>query len=160
MSRRSPPKRTPGGRLLGLIAAALVSASPIACAAPRIDLIEANAVEVKVVPTSSSSIRYVSVDATSEETVVTGQVKRLGVYNNAFSGARVSAEAVYPDGSKQLEADELLQRLPRVHDFRTIYPDAKFRIVFPERLPKGTTLYLEFATPGAEPRLSLRDGLS
>jgi hypothetical protein len=130
-----------------------------ACAAARTDLVEANAVEVKVVPTSRSSIRYVSVDATSQETVVSGQVKRLGVYNNAFLGARVYAEAVYPDGSKQFEVDDLLQRMPRFRNFRMIYPDAKFRIVFPEPLPIGTTLYLKFAAPGAVQSASLREAL-
>lgn len=160
MPRRFPPKCTPGGRLLGLLVAALVSASPIACAALRTDLVGANAVEVKVVPTSRSSIRYVSVNATSQETVVSGQVKRLGVYDNAFSGAQVYAEAVYPDGSKRLEVDDLLQRMPRFQNFRMIYPDAKFRIVFPELLPRGTTLYLKFAAPGVDQRLSLRGALS
>lgn len=127
----------------------LIMAFLSACAAPRTDLSEAHAVDVKVIPTSQTSIRYISVDATPQETVISGHVKRLGVYNNAFLGARVCAEAVYPDGSKRLEVDDLLERMPRFRNFRMIYPDAKFHFVFPEQLPRGTTLYLKFAAPGA-----------
>lgn len=126
-----------------------------ACAAPRTDLIEAGAVDVEVIPTLQASIRYLSVGATAQETVISGQVKRLGVYDNAFLGARVYAEAVYPDGSKRLEVDDLLQRIPRFRHFHMIYPDAKFRIVFPEPLPRGATLYIKFSAPGAVKNASL-----
>lgn len=120
------------------------------CAASRSDLIEAGTVNVDVVPMSHSSLRYISVDATGDETVVSGQVKRLGVYTNPFVGAKVYAEAIYPDGSRQIEVDTRLQRLPRLHNFRTIYPDATFRIVFPNDLPSGTIIHLKFTAPGSE----------
>ena len=90
--------------------------------------------------------------ADPEETIIYGKVTRRGVYDNAFSGASVSATAVYPDGTEDVETDWILTRLPRARNFRTIFPDAKFRIVFPERLPEGTTVCLKFA-PGSEKTL-------
>lgn len=119
-----------------------------ACAAGRTDLVDAGAAEVEVVPTPRSSIRYVTVVSDADETIVSGVVKRLGVYNNAFSGARVCAKALYPDGTTESKADQLLRRRPRSRNFWAIYPDARFRIVFPERLPEGTMVYLKFTAPG------------
>jgi hypothetical protein len=129
-----------------------------ACAGERIDLVGTGAVKVEPVPVPRSAIRYVSVSSDADQTVVSGRVKRLGVFNDGFNSAQIRAKAVYPDGSIQTEVDQHLMRLPKARNFRAMYPEANFRIVFPQRLPDGTTLYLKFvalAIPREEETLGI-----
>lgn len=115
-----------------------------ACAMGRANLVDTGAVDVQVENTPKISIQGVTVLADQEETIVYGRVRRLGVYNNPFSGRQVTAKAVFPDGSIHEKADTLLTRTPRARGFRSIYPVANFKIVFSEQLPRGTTLVLSF----------------
>ncbi len=115
-----------------------------ACATARVNLVDTGAVDVKVENTSKVRIQGVTVSADEEETVIYGRIRRLGVYNNAFSGKQVTAKAIFSDGSIHEQVDTLLTRTPRARSFRTIYPDAKFKIIFPEQLPPGTNLVLSF----------------
>ena len=121
-----------------------------ACATGRTDLVANGAVTVDVVQVPHASLRAIAVEAAATETIVSGIVQRLGVYDNAFAGARVYAEAVYPDGFRTTEVDRFLTRLPRFRNFSMIYPDAKFRIVFPQILPEGTTVSLRFIAPNTD----------
>lgn len=131
------------GRLGFLILVGFIT-SLSACAAGRVNLVDAGAVYVQVEDTSKVRIQGVTVSADGEETVIYGRIRRLGVYNNAFSGKQVTAKAMFPDGSIHEQADTLLTRTPRTRSFRTIYPNANFKIIFPEPLPRGTTLVLGF----------------
>lgn len=115
-----------------------------ACAMGRTNLVDTGAVDVQVENTPKINIQSVTVLADQEETIVYGRVRRLGVYNNPFSGRQVTAKAVFPDGSTDEAADKLLTRTPRAKNFRSIYPVANFKIVFPEQLPRGTILVLSF----------------
>ncbi|MFZ1413302.1 MAG: hypothetical protein WAS73_01805 [Defluviicoccus sp.] len=115
-----------------------------ACATGRVNLVNAGAVDVQVENTSKVRIQGITVLAHGEQTVIYGRIRRLGVYNNAFSGKQVTSKAVFSDRSMYEQVDTLLTRTPRARSFRTIYPDAKFKIIFPEQLPPGTTLVLSF----------------
>ena len=112
-------------------------------------------VTVQMMPEPRAIIRHVLIRAYPEATVVLGQVSRRGVYDNAFAGAKVTGRAVLPDGSVREQVDTLLTPEPRFRNYRTIYPNAAFRLVFPERLPSGTTLYLKFVAGSAAPMSSL-----
>ena len=115
-----------------------------ACATGRTNLVDTGAVDVQVDNTPKISIEGVTVLADQQETIVYGRVWRLGVYNDPFFGQQVTAKALFPDGSIYEKSDRLLTRTPRARSFRTIYPSANFKIVFPEQLPRGTTLVLSF----------------
>lgn len=112
-------------------------------------------VTVQMMPEPRAIVRHVLIRTDPEVTVVLGQVSRRGVYDNAFAGAKVTGRAVLPDGSVREQVDTLLTPEPRFRNYRTIYPDAAFRLVFPERLPDGTTLYLKFVAGSAAPMSSL-----
>jgi hypothetical protein len=114
------------------------------CAAGRTDLVDSGAVEIELKKVPKTRIEGVSVLENEGETIVYGRVRRLGVYNNAFFGKEVTAMAVFPDGSIHEVKDRLLTRTPRARNFRQIYPVARFKIVFPEQLPPGTTLVVDF----------------
>jgi hypothetical protein len=115
-----------------------------ACVTGRANLIDTGAVDVQVENTPRISIQGVMVLADQEEIIIYGRVRRLGVYNNPFSGRQVTAKAVFPDGSIHKKADTLLTRTQRARGFRAIYPVATFKIVLPEQLPPGTVLVLTF----------------
>jgi hypothetical protein len=121
-----------------------------ACATGRTNLAETGAIDVQVENTPKARIQGVTVLADQEETLVYGRVQRRGVYGNPFSGRQVTARAVLPDGSIHKAADRLLTKTPRSRSFRAIYPVAQFKIVFPERLPSETILYLKFAARDSE----------
>lgn len=124
-----------------ILMAIVFSAS--ACASGT-DLVKTGAVEVRIEDTPKTSIKGVTISADQDETIVYGRVERLGVYNNAFIGKQVTAKAIFPNGSIFEKTDRLLTRAPTFRSFRTRYPVADFKIVFPERLPAGTTLVLSF----------------
>lgn len=114
------------------------------CATGRTDLVDTGAVEVEFKEAPETRIEGITILESEDETIVYGRVRRLGVYNNAFLGKQVTAKAVFPDGSVHESTDRLLTRTPRARNFQQIYPVAKFKIVFPEQLPPGTTLVLGF----------------
>jgi len=114
------------------------------CATGRTDLVDSGAVEIELKEVPKTRIEGVSVLENEDETIVYGRVRRLGVYNNAFFGKEVTAMAVLPDGSIHEVKDRLLTGTPRARNFRQIYPVAKFKIAFPEQLPPGTTLVVDF----------------
>ena len=131
-------------RRLGVLILIGVITSLSACATGRVNLVDTGAVDVQVENTSRVRIDAVSVMEDDEQTIIYGRIRRLGVYNNAFFGKQVAVKAVFPGGSVHEQADTLLTRTPRARSFRTIYPDAKFKIIFPEQLPPGTLLVLSF----------------
>lgn len=131
-------------RRLGFLILIGVITSLSACATGRVNLVDTGAVDVQVENTSKVRIQGVTVSSDGQETVVYGSIRRLGVYNNAFLGKKITAKAMFSDGSIHEYSDNLLTKTPRARSFRTIYPDAKFKIVFPEPLPPGTTLVLSF----------------
>jgi hypothetical protein len=132
------------GRLDFLILIGFIT-SLSACATGRVNLVGTGAVDVQVKNTSRVRIQGVTVLADHEETIFYGRVRRLGVYNNPFSGKQVTAKAVFPDGSIYEKTDKILTRTPLARSFRTIYPIANFKIVFPEQLPQGTAVVLTFS---------------
>jgi hypothetical protein len=83
-------------------------------------------------------------DPDTNETTVYGKVRRLGIYYNAFSSGRIVTQAILPDGTVIERADNILVPLPRVRNFRAIYPEASFKISFDQVLPQGTILRLTF----------------
>jgi len=116
----------------------------LAACATGTNLAKTGAIEVKIEDMPKISIQGVTIYEDHDETIVYGHVQRLGVYDNAFIGKQVTAKSVFPDGSIFEKTDRLLTRTPTFRSFRTIYPVANFKIVFPERLPPGTTLVLSF----------------
>jgi hypothetical protein len=130
-------------RVAGLTAVVFLSLA--GCASARTDLVSTGAVDLHVEQPPTAKFRSVHVIRDGDETIVSGKIKRLGVYKNPFAGARVTASAVYPDGSVRQEDDRVLTRTPRAQSFRSIYPDAKFRIEFPTPLPVGTTIHVRFS---------------
>lgn len=120
------------------------------CATGRADLLDAGTVDVKLQETPETRIQGISVLQDEGETIVYGRVRRLGNYMNAFSGKQVTAKAIWPDGSVHESTDRLLVRISRTRNFRAIYPVAKFKIVFPQQLPPGTTLVLSFGDRSRE----------
>jgi hypothetical protein len=131
---------------LGFVILMGVALSVSGCATGRTDLVDSGAVEIEVKEAPKTRIEGVSVLENEGETIVYGRVRRLGVQNNAFLGKQVTAMAVFPDGSVHERTDRLLTRPPRARSFRQIYPVAKFKIVFPEQFPPGTTLVLGFGS--------------
>jgi hypothetical protein len=125
------------------ILAALVASLP-ACAAERTDLVDTGAVDVRVADRRDVSIFGVGVVADGGETIVFGRVRRLGVHPNPFSAKQITGVALLPDGSIRQQSDDRLTRTPQPRSFQTVYPAAKFEVVFPEPLPRGTTLVLSF----------------
>lgn len=115
-----------------------------ACVTARTNLTDTGAVNVHIEDMPKTKIDEVVVLADEQVTVVYGRVRRLGVYDNPFVGKQIMAKAVLPDGSTYVASDRILTRTPRARSFRTIYPDASFKVEFPEQLPQGTTVYLKF----------------
>jgi len=112
----------------------------------RIDLVDQGEVQVQAQPSPSfkiSNIRVLS-DPEENETRVYGKVRRLGVYDNAFAGNRVEIQAIFPDGSVIKHTDNILVPLHRTRQFRSIYPEANFKFIFDQVIPKGTILRLTF----------------
>lgn len=117
-----------------------------ACMFGRIDLVDQGEVQVQAQPSPSfkiSNIRVLS-DPEENETRVYGKVRRLGVYDNAFAGNRVEIQAIFPDGSVIKHTDNILVPLHRTRQFRSIYPEANFKFIFDQVIPKGTILRLTF----------------
>lgn len=104
-------------------------------------------VSVDVADAPSVSIHHVRVSERDGETVISGRVRRLGVYPNPFSGSQVVADATYPDGSTRHAEDRTLTRTPQARAFQKVHPAARFRIVIPDSLPPGTTVTLHFRGP-------------
>lgn len=121
---------------------ALVSA----CASGRIDLLGQGAVQVQAERSEYFEISNVRVlsDSDENQTTVYGKVRRLGVYDNAFSGKRILVEAFFPDGSMIERTDNILVPVHRPRQFRSIYPEANFKVMFDQVLPQGTILRMTF----------------
>lgn len=90
-----------------------------------------------------SNVRVLS-DPDKNQTTVYGKVRRLGVYDNAFSGKRIVVEALFYDGSVIARTDNILVPLHRTRQFRSMYPEANFKVIFNQILPQGTILQLKF----------------
>ena len=90
-----------------------------------------------------SNIQVLS-DSDENQTTVYGKVRRLGVYDNAFSGKRIIVEAIFPDGSVIERTDNILVPVHRTRQFRSIYPEANFKVIFDQVLPQGTILRMTF----------------
>jgi len=119
-----------------------------ACMFGRIDLVDQGTVQVQAQRSPSfeiSNIRVLS-DPDENETRVYGKVRRLGVYDNAFAGNWIEIRAIFPDGSVIKHTDNILVPLHRIRQFRSIYPEANFKVIFDQVLPQGTILRLTFVT--------------
>ena len=132
---------------LWLIIAVISSTTLVsACASERIDLLDKGTVQVQSEPSQSFEISNVRVlsDPDENQTTVYGKVRRLGVYDDAFSGRRIVVEAIFHDGSVIERMDNILVPVHRTRQFRRIYPEANFKVIFDQILPQGTILRLKF----------------
>ena len=95
-----------------------------ACTSGRIDLVDQGAVHVQAQRSPSFEISNIRVFSYPDEneTIVYGKVRRLGVYDNAFSGNWIEIRAIFPDGSVIEHTDNILVPLRRTRNFRAIYP--------------------------------------
>lgn len=134
------------GALWSIIAVISSATLVSACASERIDLLDQGVVQVQAETSQSSEITNVRVltDPDENQTTVYGKVRRLGVYDNAFSGRRIVVEAIFHDGSVIERMDNILVPVHRTRQFRRIYPEANFKVIFDQILPQGTILRLKF----------------
>jgi hypothetical protein len=119
-----------------------------ACTSQRVDLLDQEAVHVQSQTSQFFQIRNVQVlsDPVENQTTAYGEVRRLGVYYNAFSGKRILVEAIFPDGSVVRHMDKSLVSLHRIRGFRSVYPRANFKVLLDQTLSQQTILRLKFLT--------------
>lgn len=127
---------------------ALVSSTTLAsaCTSERIDLVNQRVVQIQVEVAESfeiNSIRAIA-DYNENQTTIYGKVRRLGIYYDLFSRKRVKVTAIFPNGRVVEHTDNFLVPLHRTRSFRSIYPEANFKVRFEEVLPLGTLLRIKF----------------
>lgn len=135
--------------LRGLLLVIVLAASGTfiaSCASERINLVDQGAVQVQAEPSDAFEIRNIRVLSEPDEstTIVYGQVRRIGVYNNAFVGGYILVHATFPDGRVVEKLDNILIPIHRPRNFRPIYPKANFKVRFDQVIPSGTLLYITF----------------
>lgn len=100
-------------------------------------LLDQGVVQVQAETSQSSEISRMHEclsDPDENQTTVYGKVRRLGVYDNAFSGKGIVVEAIFHDGSAIERTDNILVPVHRTRQFRSIYPKANFKVIFDQSL--------------------------